>query len=108
MEATLVQFYLPENTRHRGELAYEWLLEHAKSLAVPGGTVFRGIAGFGRSGTLEQTSFLELTPNLPVVVQFVCDDTQADALINLVRAERLNLFFTRTVARVGWTDQPLP
>jgi PII-like signaling protein len=108
MNATLIQFYVPENSRHRGELAYEWLLERAKSLAIPGGTVFRGIAGYGRSGTLEQASFLELAPNLPVVVQFVCDDAQAEGLINVVRAERLNLFFTRTAARAGWTGQALP
>ncbi len=37
---------------------------------VRGVTVFRGISGFGRSGTMHSSKLLDLSMNLPVVVEF--------------------------------------
>lgn len=37
---------------------------------VRGVTVFRGISGFGRSGKMHSSSLLDLSMNLPVVVEF--------------------------------------
>lgn len=37
---------------------------------VRGVTVFRGISGFGRSGKMHSSSLLDLSMDLPVVVEF--------------------------------------
>ena len=52
MTATLLRFYVHENRKHRHRLLYEWLLEEARKLGVPGGSAFRSIAGYGRHGVL--------------------------------------------------------
>jgi len=48
MKGTYLRFYMHENVRHRHQLLYEWLLQHARSLGVHGGSAFRAIEGFGR------------------------------------------------------------
>jgi hypothetical protein len=37
---------------------------------VRGVTVFRGISGFGRSGVVHSTALLDLSLDLPVVIEF--------------------------------------
>lgn len=37
---------------------------------VRGVTVFRGVAGFGKSGTVHSSSLLDLATDLPLVVEF--------------------------------------
>ncbi|MBI1398296.1 MAG: DUF190 domain-containing protein [Betaproteobacteria bacterium] len=95
--------YVQENARHKGELTYEWVLERAKSLGIPGGTALRGIAGYGRHGVLEQEGVFELAPNLPILLQFVCSPDQADRLTSLLGAENVSIFYTRAVVQAGWT-----
>ena len=43
MQGTYLRFYVHENVKHNHRLLYEWLLEHAKSLGVHGGSAFRPI-----------------------------------------------------------------
>ena len=44
MQGVYLKFYVLENRRHHGILAYEWLLETARQLGLPGGSAFRAIA----------------------------------------------------------------
>ena len=55
----LLSFYISEKQHHAGMPLYEWLLEEAKSLGVPGGSAFRAIAGFGRHGKMHEDTFFE-------------------------------------------------
>lgn len=96
MKGCSLRFYLHESQRHNGALLYEWLLEQAKRSGIHGGSVFRAIAGFGRHGLLTEQHFFELAGQLTVVAEFVVSDTQADALLDVARAEGANLFYTRT------------
>ncbi|MCW5954698.1 MAG: DUF190 domain-containing protein [Propionibacteriaceae bacterium] len=102
--AYTLQIHVAEHDRHRGELMYEWILEHARSLGIPGGTALRSIAGYGRQqGAQQQHGLMDLTPNLPIVLQFLCSAQQIDNLVSLLASEQLNLFYTRTSTRIGWT-----
>lgn len=103
MDTVIIRMYVQENARYRGELVYEWILERAKAIGVPGGTALRGIAGFGRHGVLEQEGFFELTPNLPILLQFVCTAEEGDALVARLGAEGMSVFYTRSVVEAGWT-----
>jgi len=60
MQGIYLKFYVQENRRHHGILAYEWLLEEARKLGIHGGSAFRAIAGFGRHGKLHEEHFFEL------------------------------------------------
>ncbi len=101
MNGTLLRFYLHENRLHRHIALYEWLLEQAKSLGIHGGSAFRAIAGFGRHGILHEEHFFELAADTTVVVEFVVTDDEARRLLDLLRGERVSLFYARVPAEFG-------
>jgi len=101
MTGTLLRFYLHENRLHRHIALYEWLLEQARSLGIPGGSAFRAIAGYGRHGVLHEEHFFELAADLTVVVEFAVTDAQATALLELLGRERVSVFYARVPAQFG-------
>lgn len=94
-------FYVSEKHHHAGMPLYEWLLEEAKALGVHGGSAFRAIAGFGRHGRLHEETFFELAGELAVKVEFILDDALADAILDRVRAQSMNLFYVRHAVESG-------
>lgn len=93
MQGTFLRFYVHENSKHHSILLYEWLLEKARELGIHGGTAFRAIAGFGRHGILHEQHFFELAGDLPVVVDFILSEAQAQGLFELIDAERIRLVY---------------
>ena len=101
MQSVYLKFYVSEGQRRDGVLLYEWLLEEAKKLGAPGGSVFRAVAGFGRHGHMHEETFFELAGELPVLVEFVLDAALADKLLEALRARKLNLFYLRQAVEAG-------
>jgi hypothetical protein len=66
MEVTMVRVYLTEADRLLKKVLYR-LHDEEK---VRGVTVFRGVSGFGKSGTVHSAGLLDLSSDLPVVVEF--------------------------------------
>ena len=83
-------FYCHLRTRHDGMLLSEWLLEQAKQHGLGGGSVFRAIAGFGRHGVLHEEQFFELADDLPLKIEFLLHEDQAQLLLQLVRAANVD------------------
>lgn len=104
MQGVCLRFFVSEAQRHGGELLYEWLLEQAKAMGIGGGTVLRAIAGFGRHGRLHEEAFFELAGDLPVEVEFLLGEQQAERLLALIKAEKLRLFHVRMPAEYGVTE----
>lgn len=65
-EVTVVRIYLTER-QHLLETLLRRLHDEEQ---VRGVTVFRGISGFGRSGRMHSASLLDLSLDLPLVVEF--------------------------------------
>jgi len=65
-DVTFVRIYCTE-AEHKLDSLLKLLHDEAK---VAGVTAFRGIAGFGRSGEMHSSSFLDVSFDLPVVVEF--------------------------------------
>ena len=101
MKGTILRFYVHENRTHHHVALFEWLLEQAKKLDIHGGSAFRAIAGFGRHGVLHEEHFFELANDLTIAVEFVVTDDEADKLLDLLRAERVPVFYARTAAEFG-------
>lgn len=65
-DITVVRIYLHEGQKHlQGLLSY--LHDDSK---VRGVTVFRGISGFGRSGKYHSSTLIDMSLDLPVVIEF--------------------------------------
>jgi PII-like signaling protein len=98
---TLLRFYVHENRKHGHTLLYEWLLEQAKAIGIPGGSAFRAIAGYGRHGMLHEEHFFELAGDLTVEIDFAVTDEQADKLLALLRDEKIRMFYARIPVEFG-------
>jgi PII-like signaling protein len=103
MDGSFLRFYVHENDRLHGRLAWEWLLQRANSLGIRGGSAFRAVAGFGRDHRLHEERFFELAGTVTVEVEFIVTDDEARQLLELVGAEGLRVFYARTPAHFGVT-----
>ncbi|MGH8750486.1 MAG: DUF190 domain-containing protein [Burkholderiales bacterium] len=101
MQGVCLKVFVTEVQRHHGMLLYEWLLERAKKMGIPGGSVWRAVAGYGRHGKLHEQTFFELAGDMPLELEFVLSESEAEALLNLVRAEGLKLFYVKSTAEYG-------
>ena len=101
MKGVLLKFYMHENRKHRHLLLYEWLIDQAKKLGVGGGSVFRGIAGFGRHGILHEQHFLELAGDLPLEVEFLTNEQEAEKLLQLLEQEKVSVIYAKVPAEIG-------
>ncbi|EGL54553.1 hypothetical protein MAMP_01288 [Methylophaga aminisulfidivorans MP] len=64
-EVTMVRVYLAEGRDHSNRV-----IDLLETLDIKGFTVFRGIAGFGAEQKLHKASLLDLSPELPLVIEF--------------------------------------
>lgn len=101
MKGVHLRFYTYENRKHDGMLLYEWLLEYARKQGVNGGSAFRAIAGFGRHGRLHEQHFFELAGEVPVLVEFLVDETHADRLLADLQTRKVDVFYARIAAEFG-------
>lgn len=65
-DVTMVRIYLTETET----LLKKLLAKLHDEEKVRGVTVFRGISGFGRSGVVHSSTLLDLSLDLPVVIEF--------------------------------------
>lgn len=103
MTGTILRFFLQEGERYKGELLFEWLLEEARRLGVPGGSAFRAVAGYGRHGHLHEQTFFELAGQLPVEVVFVTSAENAERILARLSQEGVSVFYARSEAEFGST-----
>ena len=109
IDGVLLRFYAQMHARNDGMLVSEWLLELAKRRKLGGGSVFRAIAGYGRHGVLHEEQFFELADDLPVKIEFVLLDEQAEALLQRLREARVDATYARwpaSFAVLGDSPQP--
>ena len=104
IQGSFCRFYVHENARHERRLLWQWLLEQANNLGIRGGSAFRAMAGFGRHHVLHENHFFELAGTLTVEVEFIVTDEEAERLLELVRAEKLRVFYALIPARFGITN----
>jgi uncharacterized protein len=70
-QAILLRIFIGESDRYEGKLLYMHLLEMLKNEGIAGATVFRGIAGFGKHSHFHTTTILQLSTDLPILIEIV-------------------------------------
>ena len=73
----------------------EWLLHEAKEAGIVGATVVEVAEGVDAKGRYHAARFFELTDQ-PVAVTLISEDERIDAMLALLRAGGIRLFYTRT------------
>ncbi len=76
-DVTMVRVYINEGSGKLKTLS-KYLHDESK---VHGVTVFRGITGFGKSGRYHSSTLMDLSLDLPVVIEFFESPERAAAII---------------------------
>jgi PII-like signaling protein len=74
---TMVRVYLTESDRLLNQVMSK-LHDEQK---VRGVTVFRGVSGFGKSGAMHSAGLLDLSSDLPLIVEFFDEPAKASEII---------------------------
>jgi len=83
LDVTFVRIYLTES-----EGLMEYLLKRLHDEEqVQGVTVFRGISGFGKSGKLHSSSLLDMSLDLPLVMEFFDVPQKVDGILEHIRKD---------------------
>jgi PII-like signaling protein len=70
-DSKLLRIFIGELDKSHGKPLYEALVFAAKKEGMAGATVFRGILSFGASSRIHTAKLLDLSADLPIVVEFV-------------------------------------
>lgn len=70
-EATLLRLFVGERDRHGHVPLYEAIVTKAREQHLAGATVLRGALGYGASSVLHTAKLLELSDDLPIIVEIV-------------------------------------
>ena len=79
----VVRIYLHEAKAHIEELLQ---YSHDES-KVRGVTVFRGITGFGNSGTYHSSKLIDMSLDLPVVIEFFDTSEKVDGVLEYLNTK---------------------
>ena len=73
-ERVLMRIHVGERDKHNGKPLYQEIVALLRQRQYAGATVFRGIMGFGASSRVHTDRFLELSTDLPIVIE--CIETE--------------------------------
>lgn len=85
-EATLLRIFLGERDRHGGRPLYEAIVAKARELKLAGATVLRGPMGYGRNAHIHRAHLLDISEDLPVIVEIVESQGNIDRLLPELQA----------------------
>ncbi|MBU1355601.1 MAG: DUF190 domain-containing protein [Candidatus Edwardsbacteria bacterium] len=83
-QAVLLRVFLGESDKKNGKPLYEQIVLKARELNLAGATVLRGILGFGADSRLHSAKLLELSEDLPVVIEVVDTKENIDRLMPFI------------------------
>jgi hypothetical protein len=67
----LLRVFIGESDRFDGKPLYEAIVQKVRDLGLAGATVLRGSEGFGARSVVHKSSLLEMSTDLPIVIEIV-------------------------------------
>ena len=93
--AELLRCYLGSTDKVGSQTAYDWLIQEAKRLGLPGATVTHGSIGYGQDGRIHRNRLFQWSPDLPVIVECVASSAQIEHFLTEVTRVIPRLLMTR-------------
>jgi PII-like signaling protein len=108
MNGYQLTFYTEQN-RKCGHLTFcEWILQEVRKRGIRGATVISATEGIGHAGAHHAAHILKLADQ-PVQVILAVTESEADEILEAVRAENVHVFYTRAPIEFGLLgDDPPP
>ncbi len=85
-QGVLLRIFIGESDRWHGRSLHLALVEEAKRQGLAGATVLRGIEGFGAHSRIHTTRLVELSSDLPLVIEIVDEEEKIRAFLPTVEA----------------------
>jgi PII-like signaling protein len=83
----LLRIFIGEDDRYEGKPLFEVIVKRIRELGIAGATVIRGIEGYGAGSVIHKLSLLDLSADLPIVIEIV--DSEEKILSIIPEIERL-------------------
>jgi len=80
----LLRIFTGEADRIQHSFLYERILMAAREHGLAGGTVLKGIMSFGASSHIHRSRLIELSEDLPVVIEIVDHEEKIEAFLPVV------------------------
>jgi len=77
----LLRVFIGESDRFQGAPLYEAIVQKVRELGLAGATVLRGSEGFGAHSVVHKSSLLEMSTDLPIVIEVVDTAEKVQLLI---------------------------
>ena len=75
-EAKLLRIFLGESDKVKHTALYEVIVREARRMELAGATVWRGIMGFGHTSRIRTTRILDLSSDLPIIVEIADEESK--------------------------------
>lgn len=83
-QALMLRIFIGESDRYNGKPLYEQIVLKAREMNLAGATVTRGILGFGADSRLHSSKILELSEDLPVIIEIVDVEEKINKLMPFI------------------------
>jgi PII-like signaling protein len=83
-EQTLVRILIGEDDTWHHKPLWRALLERLRAEGFAGATVLHGVAGFGAASVIHTSSLVDLSSDLPVLIEVVDDAEHVDELLRIL------------------------
>ncbi len=78
--AVLLRIFIGESDKYNGRNLYQYLVEYLRKNHFAGVTVLRGITGFGKASKIRSSDLLDLSSDLPIVIEIVDTEEKINEL----------------------------
>jgi PII-like signaling protein len=83
-EQLLARIFIGEDSKWHHAPLDRVLLERLRREGFAGATVFRGISGFGATSVIHTANIVDLSSDLPIVIEVVDDEAHMERLIPIL------------------------
>ena len=80
-ERVLMRIRIGESDRHDGKPLYQQIVQLLRARHHAGATVYRGIMGFGATSKIHSDRFVDISTDLPIVVECIETQEKIDAVL---------------------------
>jgi uncharacterized protein len=80
-KAKLLKIYVGEKERFKDKPLYQYLVHWLKEQGIVGVTVCRGIEGYGQDKVLHTARLLELSSDLPIILEIVDTSEKIESIL---------------------------
>ena len=80
-EGILLRVFIGESDHYHGRPLYEVIVNEARQRGLAGATVWKGFMGFGAHSRMHTVKILELSQDLPIVIEIVDAKDKIEAFL---------------------------